>query len=283
VLRRTLLIVVGALALALITAGCRLEVAVSVVMEPDGTGTVTVVAVADAELVAQVDDLADALVFDDVVEGGWTIDGPTETGDGGLVATFTHPFSSAQELANVLNSVGPPYTDMLAGRATEGEQTANEIRGTLVLPDGFASFADADLVEAVGGGLPFADRFDATGATPQEAMSFTLAVNLPGEVITTTGVETTPNVFEWEAPLDGSSVEVVASTVQRPPEGGAWAGPLATAALVALVVWVALSTIFIVFVIIARRNKAKRRRHRRPPPARPGTQGDRSASASRRG
>jgi hypothetical protein len=268
VLRRTLLIVSGVLTLALLTAGCQLEVAVSVVMDPDGTGTVTVVAVADPELVAQVDDLADALVFDDAEEGGWTIDGPTETSDGGLVATFTHPFSSAQELANVLNSIGPPYTDMLAGRVTEGEQTANEIRGTLVLPDGFASFADADLVEAVGG-LPFADRFDATGVTPEEAMSFTLAVNLPGEVITTTGVETMPNVFEWEAPLDGSSVEVVASTVQRPPEGGAWAGPLATAALVALVVWVVLSTIFIVYVLIARRNRAKRRRRRRPPRPRP--------------
>jgi hypothetical protein len=264
VLRRTLLIVVGALALALITAGCRLEVAVSVVMDPDGTGTVTVVAVADPELVSQVDDLADALVFDDAEEGGWTVDGPTETSDGGLTATFSHPFSSAQELANVLNSIGPPYADMLTGRVTEGEQTANEIRGTLVLPDGFASFADADLVEAVGG-LPFADRFEAMGASPEESMSFALAVNLPGEVITTTGVETTPNVFEWEAPLDGSSVEVVASTVQRPPEGGAWAGPLATAALVALVVWVVLSTVFIVYVLIARRNRAKRRRRRRPP------------------
>ena len=260
---RVVILVLGALALV----SCRLDVDVSVVMEPDGTGMVTVVAEADAGLVGQVENLAAELVFDDVAEGGWTIDGPTPTDEGGLVATFTHPFQSAQELANVLNSIGPPLSDVLAGRVTEGEQTANEVRAVLVLPDGFESFADVDLIEAAGG-LPFADRFAETGATPPDAMSFTLRLALPGEVISSTGAEVQPEVFEWVAPLDGSSLEVAASTVQRPPEGGAWAGPLATASLVALAVWVVLSGAFVVFVLIARRKKAERRRRRRRPPPR---------------
>lgn len=257
VLRRVVLLLLGASVLV----GCRLDVDVSVVMEPDGTGVVTVVADADADLVGQIDDLANELVFDDVAAGGWSIDGPTPTDTGGLTATFTHAFSSDQELANVLNSIGPPLSDVLAGRVTEGDQTANEIRATLVLPNGFESFADAELLEAAGG-LPFSDRFAATGTTPAEAMSFTLRLALPGEVVSSTGVEVEPEVFEWEAPLDGSSTEVVASTVQRPPEGGAWAGPLATAALVALIVWVVLSGTFIVFVIVARRKRARERRRR---------------------
>ncbi|TVR27473.1 MAG: hypothetical protein EA389_02860 [Ilumatobacter sp.] len=264
VFSRVVILLLGALALV----SCRLDVDVSVVMEPDGTGMVTVVAEADAGLVGQVENLAAELVFDDVAEGGWTIDGPTPTDEGGLVATFTHPFQSAQELANVLNSIGPPLSDVLAGRVTEGEQTANEVRAVLVLPDGFESFADADLIEAAGG-LPFADRFAETGATPPDAMSFTLRLALPGEVISSTGAEVQPEVFEWEAPLDGSSLEVAASTVQRPPEGGAWAGPLATAALVALAVWVVLSGAFIVFVLIARRKRAEQRRRRRRPPRPP--------------
>ena len=263
VFSRVVILLLGALALV----SCRLDVDVSVVMEPDGTGMVTVVAEADAGLVGQVENLAAELVFDDVAEGGWTIDGPTPTDEGGLVATFTHPFRSAQELANVLNSIGPPLSDVLAGRVTEGEQTANEVRAVLVLPDGFESFADVDLIEAAGG-LPFADRFAETGATPPDAMSFTLRLALPGEVISSTGAEVQPEVFEWVAPLDGSSLEVAASTVQRPPEGGAWAGPLATASLVALAVWVVLSGAFVVFVLIARRKKAERRRRRRRPPPR---------------
>lgn len=267
VLQRVVLVIIGALALV----SCRLDVDVSVVVEPDGTGVVTVVAEADAALVDQVADLADVLVFDDAVEGGWTIDGPTPTDEGGLIATFTHPFSSARELANVLNSIGPPLRDVAAGRVTEGEQTTNALEGVLVLPDGFASFADAELIDAVGG-LPFADRFEATGATPEDAMSFDLRVTMPGEVISSTGREVEPQVFEWVAPLDGTLLDVAASTVQRPPEGGTWAGPLATGALVALVVWVVLSTVFIAFVVVARRNRAKQRRRRpRPPGARPGT------------
>lgn len=265
--RRILLAVVGAVAVAVLASSCRLDVEVTVELEPDGTGVVTVVADADAALVAQVDDLAAELVFDDALAGGWSVDGPTPTDDGGLVATFTHDVSSAQELANVLNSIGPPLTDAQAGRTTEGEQTTNAVRATLELPDGFASFADDDLVAAVGG-LPFADRFEATGASPDEAMSFTLRVSMPGEVISSTGVEVEPQVFEWVAPLDGTTEEVSASTVQRPPEGGAWAGPLATASFVALVVWSALAGAFIVFVLLARRKRSRRRRASPPPGAR---------------
>lgn len=262
VLRRLLLLLLGALVLA----SCRLDVTVEVIVEPDGTGTVTVVAIADEGLVGQVDGLADALVFDDVERGGWEVDGPVATDDGGLQATFSHRFSSAQELANILNSIGPPVASMQVGRTTEDEQTTNAVRGLLVLEDGFAAFTDDDLTAAVGG-LPFGDRFAATGLSPDEAMSFTLRISMPGEVISATGVEVEPQVFEWTAPLDGTQVEVAASTVQRPPEGGAWAGPLATAALVALVVWLVLSGAFIAFVLIARARRARRRRARRPPPS----------------
>lgn len=261
-LRRLLLLLLGALALA----SCRLDITVDVVIEPDGTGTVTVVAVADEGLITQIDDLADALVFDDAVRNGWRVDGPSPTEGGGLQATLTQGFSSAQELANLLNSIGPPLASMQVGRTTEEEQTTNAVRGVLVLVDGFEAFSDEDLTAAVGG-LPFGDRFAATGADPSEAMSFTLRIAMPGEVISATGVEIEPQVFEWVAPLDGSQVEVAASTVQRPPEGGAWAGPLATASLVALIVWLVLSVSFITFVLIARSRRARRRRGRRPPGA----------------
>lgn len=258
-LRRLALLLLGLLMLA----GCRLDVTVSVDVEPDGTGVVTLDAVADAELVGQVPGLVDDLRLDDAVANGWVVDGPRETDDGGLALTLTHPVSSAEELANVLNSIGPPLTQMEAARTTVDEQTTNAINGRLVLADGYASFADADLLQAVGG-LPFGDSIAASGLAPNEAMSFTFRVALPGELISAeTGTEAGDGVIEWQAPLDAQPIDLYVATVQRPaPAGATWAGPLATVALVLLVVWVVVAAVFITFVAIARRRKQRRREQR---------------------
>lgn len=231
-------------------------------MAPDGTGTVAVVAVADAELMAEVPDLADDLRLDDAVAAGWTVEGPTATDGGGLSVRLTHDFHSAEELANVLNSIGPPLTEMAAARTTQDDVTTNAISGTLVLADGYASFSDTDLTEAVGG-LPFGDRIEASGVAPQDALSFTLRASLPGELVSAeTGVER-DGAIEWVAPLDGSQVNVLVQTVQRPASGGSWAGPVSKVALVLLIVWLVLATAFIVFVAVARRRRSRRRALRR--------------------
>lgn len=254
--RRLLLVIVSLLALS----ACRLDVTVDVVMEPDGTGVVTLDATADAELMAQVPGLIDDLRLDDAIENGWVVDGPTEAADGSATIVLTHDFTSHEELANVLQSIGPPLTDMRAARTPADDQTTNAIDGDLQLPNGFESFADADLLAAVGG-LPFADEFAASAISPTDAMSFVFRVSLPGELISAeTGTEVDGGVIEWTAPLDGTSVNVYTATVQRPAsESGAWAGPVSTVALIALVVWVVLSVAFIAFVAIARSNKRRKR------------------------
>lgn len=256
--RRLALVLVSLLALT----ACRLDVTVDVVMEPDGTGVVTVDATADPELMAQVPGLVDDLRLDDAIANGWGVDGPTEAADGSVSITLTHDFSSHLELANVLESIGPPLTSMQAARTPADDQTTNAIDGDLHLPNGFESFADADLIEAVGG-LPFAEEFAASGTPPSDAMSFVFRVSLPGELISAeTGTEVDDGVIEWTAPLDGSSVNLYTATVQRPAsEGGAWAGPLSTVALTALIVWVVFAAAFIAFVAIARGNKRRRREH----------------------
>jgi len=258
VTRRLALVLVSLLALT----ACRLDVTVDVVMEPDGSGVVTVDATADAELMAQVPGLVDDLRLDDAIANGWDVDGPTEAADGSVSITLTHDFTSHLELANVLASIGPPLTSMQAARTTADEQTTNAIEGDLQLPNGFESFADADLIEAVGG-LPFAEEFAASGQSPSDAMSFVFRVSLPGELISAeTGTEVDDGVIEWTAPLDGTSVNLYTATVQRPAsEGVAWAGPLSTAALVALIVWVVLAAAFVGFVAIARNNRRRKREH----------------------
>ena len=137
------------------------------------------------------------------------------------------------------------------------------LSGQLTLPAGFDSFADSDLLAAVGG-TPYADDLAAAGATPAGSMSVALRADLPGEVEETTGTDdgSDDEALVWEAPLDGTSAAVTARTVQRPADGGGWAAALSTIALVLLVLWVAAAAAFIVSVARARSRRAKARRRR---------------------
>ncbi len=177
VVRRVLAACVCVIALA----GCRLDVAVDMTVEPDGTGTISILATADPELVAAVPTIADDLATDDVVAAGWVVDGPSPTPDGGLTITFTHGFFSDEEATNLLNSLGPPFNEMSMVRNSSGENTTTRFTGLLGLPDGFASFADDDLVAAVGS-VPFADQIAASGATPASSMGVTMRAALPGNL-----------------------------------------------------------------------------------------------------
>ncbi|MGB1724331.1 MAG: hypothetical protein ACPHJ1_08725, partial [Ilumatobacteraceae bacterium] len=101
-------------------------------------------------------------------------------------------------------------------------------------------------------GTPLADR-----------LTFTLTVLLPGEITAHDGDEITTESgaqgLRWSAPLDGSTATVSATSLQSTATGGSWAEPIATAARIALVVWVAISGSFILWVIMARRRRARRR------------------------
>ena len=257
---------IAALFAALVTvsllSACQVDVTTDVVMEPDGTGLITVVVEADAEVVAAAPTLAQDLVLDDIVEAGWSIDGPNDTEEGGLALRMSHPFGSSTEATNLLRSLGPPFSDMSLTRDTEGDVTTNSLTGRLVL-GGFGSFADEDLVAAVGG-EPFADRIAASGATPADSFSATLRAALPGVVgdDTTNAEVNEGEVLVWTLPTDGSPQVVQAATTQRPGEGQPWARPLSIVALIALIAWVSFMTLFVGYVAIARFRRARAYKHR---------------------
>ncbi len=203
-LRRLALLLAGLFVLA----GCQLDVVAEVVVDPDGTGMVFVTAEADAELVAEVPTLVDELDLDDVAAAGWVIDGPNPTPTGGLVLTLTHDFEGKDEATNLLRSLGPPFNDPVIGRGQDGDSATNTARTNLGLPDGFATFADDDLVSAVGD-IPFASRFEAAGANPVNSLNATLILTLPGELV---DAETNAEVLDdgrlqWTIPMDGTILE----------------------------------------------------------------------------
>lgn len=261
VVRRVLALCVCVVALA----SCRVDVGVDMNVEPDGTGTIAVQLVADAELIAEIPTIADELATDDIVAAGWTVDGPTATPDGGLTIGFSHDFSSDEEATNLLNSIGPPFTQMSMVRNTSGDDTTTRLSGLLGLPNGFEAFADEDLIAAVGS-LPFADQLEAAGATPATSMSATLRVALPGEIDPdqTNGTELDDGRLEWVVPLDGTILDWRALSVQSPGDDRWWARPLSIVALVALIAWVVFMTLFIGYVAFARWQRSRRRRRRSP-------------------
>lgn len=258
--------IVALVACALALASCQVDLNVETVIEPDGTGTVSMVATADAEVVAAVPTLADELVLDDAVAAGWVVDGPTPTDGGGLTVTMSHDFVSSQEATNLLNSIGPPFAQMVVARTTANEETTTRLEGLLGLPDGFASFADDDLVAAVGT-MPFAEEIAAAGVTPETAMSAVFRLQLPGEVVAestnTTSVD--GDVLEWTVPMDGEILNLRAESLQAPGDDRWWARPLSIAALVALIAWVGFMVFFIGYVAFARWRKARQYK-RRPRP-----------------
>ena len=160
-LRRLLALV----AFAVVVAGCRVDVGVELVIGADGTGELSVTATADAEVVERAPGLAEDLRLDDATAAGWSVDGPTATDDGGLSVTLRHPVTSAAEATNLLASLGPPFTDVRVERTTVGDETTVTLSGQLNLANGFASFADSELLAAAGG-EPFADELD--GLSPAE-------------------------------------------------------------------------------------------------------------------
>lgn len=256
-------------ACALVLVSCQVDVAVDVSMADDGTGTVTVTATADAEVIRVVPSLAEELVLDDVIAAGWEVQGPTATPEGGLTVIISHSFSSAQDATNLLNSIGPPFNEMTVTRSTVNNDTTTTMHGLLGLPQGFESFADDDLVAAVGS-LPFAEEIEASGATPETSMSVRLRASLPGEIVSeeTNGTTLDGGAIEWVVPLDSSIQEMRAQSLQAPADNAWWARPLATGALVALIAWVAFMFFFIGYVAWARSRRARGYRHRPRPPHR---------------
>lgn len=244
----------------LVLTGCRLDVDVGMTMQADGSGELVVTATVDADVVAQASDLADVLLLPDAQEAGWVVEGPAPTDDGGMSVTVRHAFTSALEATNLLRSIGPPLNvDILVTRTATEDEITVAVAGTASLAGGsFDAFADGALVQAIGG-VPFAEQLATSGAAPPRAMSVDLTMHLPGSIEQTTGRRQGGTV-SWLLPLDGSSTDLTTRAVLRAGGGRGWARPVATGALVLLVLWLLAAAAFIVRVVQVRRRRARRAR-----------------------
>ena len=244
----------------LLLAGCRLDVAVDTTVNADGTGAVIVTGTVDKDVVDRVPGLAGSLVLEDATAAGWTVEGPAATEAGGLIVSLRHSFTTVQEAANLLNSLGPPFGNLVFERTATTDEVTVAMSGSLSLPGGtWDAFGDQALLTAAGG-TPFGAQLSEAGANPAESMSVELAVGLPGDVVETSG-ERRDGAVMWSAPLDGSVAEVTARSVLSAGGGGGWSGPVGTTALVLLVGWLVVGFVITVLVVRARSRRRNRRRY----------------------
>lgn len=256
-LRRSLFFIASLFALV----ACRVDVAVHVAMDDDGSGEVTLIATADADVVAAAPGLADDLRFDDLVNSGWTIDGPQPTDEGGLTVTLLHPFSSPEQasaLVASLNGIDGPFKEVTFARVA-GETTLTfTLDGAGRVDSGLAAFADPDLLASVGA-TPYADEVAAANLSPSQAVVVTFSASLPGSIDSTTS--TAAEGLSWTVPLDGTSVDLASTTTRSFDRGGIWS-VVSLIALALLIVWAVVAAVLIAYVVYARQ---QRRRRRGPP------------------
>ena len=223
------------LAVCLLALGaCQLEVEVDLRLNADGTGEVVVAAAVDADVVDQLPGLEGSLRLDDAAAAGWIVDGPAPTESGGLAVTLRHPVATPAEAATLVNNLGPPFEGVTVEQVATDDDVTTSLTGSMVLANGFDTFADDNLLAATGA-TPFRAQLDAVGATPPDNMSVELTFHVPGRI--DSNGDATEGGVRWTAPLDGSSRDLSATAVLGDTSGSSWAGPVATAALVLLGLW----------------------------------------------
>lgn len=180
-------LVVGlVLALALLAAGCRLEVDVATKVNDDGSGTVTVAVGLDDGALERIGDVRTQLRVDDLTQTGWVVSGPTKEGDGLSWMRATKSFADAAGATAALGEITGPngaFRDFVVTRDSGIMGTFYSYEGTIDLTGGPATFSDPDLAKALGGdpfGGTLAAIEQAEGRRVGEMVGVTYSVELPG-------------------------------------------------------------------------------------------------------
>jgi hypothetical protein len=246
--------------LALLAAGCRLDVGVAVTMQPDGSGTVTVTATADPELVAAAPSALADLRLDDVKQAGWSVSEPAKGADGSLALTLTKPFTSPAEANTILaelNGPNGPLHDLTVALDRSFATVSSGLTGSVQLSGGLDAFSDAALAQALGS-APLANVV----TTPvDQAVALTVTARFPGQVTTANGeVATDRASVTWRPPLSDGTSTALEARFEQVDEGAKSArrtSRLAWGALAGYVV-VLIAVVLLVTILLRRRRRAPR-------------------------
>ncbi len=229
-MRRLRLAVLIAFTLA-VCAGCRVDTEVAVTVEPDGGGTVVVTVTLDREAAAEVPDLDQSLLVDDLEATGWTVRGPEPQPGGGARVVASRRFANPDQLDDVVGQLtvdGGPIRDFQLTRDHSFGATHYRLEGTVDLSGGLDAFGDEALRDTLGGqmlGRSPEELAAELGVPPEEAFRFRVRVRLPGSV--EHNGDGGDGAAVWSPELGAEPLTVEASSTRRQPE--AWLFAVASA------------------------------------------------------
>ena len=235
---RRLVSVVATVTLAgALLASCNVDGTVSLSVRPDGSGEVSVTITADRAVVEAAPELTGDLRTDDLVEAGWTVEGPEADDAGGLTVVlrrrFDTPADATAVLAGINGDKGPLRAVTLA-RSGKDTNSTWTLSGALVVNGGLEAFVDNQTLELLGA-APYAGDVRAAGLDLGAAVTLRFVADIPGEVESTTAPQGGGGL-EWRIPMDGSVTDV--ATVSKNLDVGATIAGVARPILLALlVIW----------------------------------------------
>nr|NIT98129.1 hypothetical protein [Actinomycetota bacterium]NIU21757.1 hypothetical protein [Actinomycetota bacterium]NIV58288.1 hypothetical protein [Actinomycetota bacterium]NIX53106.1 hypothetical protein [Actinomycetota bacterium] len=253
---------------ALLAASCRVEATVEVEVDAQGSGTVVVTVVADADAVARIPDAPDGLRFDDLLEAGWSVEGPNVGSSGALTLTATKGFADAAALPGVLAEIagdGVIFRDIELTKEHSFDwiglawaSTDYALTGTIDPDFDITAFGDQFLPENIPelGQEPAVIESEFPG-TFEEALGLTFRVQLEGDQRTETG-DLDDGALTWTAQYGDAAIQLDASSSVQDVLPRVWAIVAILAFL--LLMLILLSRLASYGLAILRTPKGRRRR-----------------------
>jgi len=231
--------------IALFFAGCNAIVAVDVAVVDDGSGTVTITTEFDAAAVEAVPELADGLRLNDLAAADWEIEGPIQTGEGGVRVVAVKPFETLEQLPDVLDEIAGPsagvFSDFEIVRERTFARTTYSLSGRIDPTINLNQLSDAELQGLLGAplGRPLAEIEAVAGKSLNETMQMMFSVTLPDTVESSTG-SSSGNTATWllgpNDPLP-TDISVMSSVEDRTPRIWAAVSLVALALLLTLLIF----------------------------------------------
>lgn len=216
-MRRIRLLLLGVV--VLLASACQVNTTVDIHVESDGSGTVTVEVVADAEAVALLADAPDRLMFDDLADAGWTLEGPELAVSGALSFTaakrFEHPDDLSAVLSELIGDVDFVELELVTTHAFDRiglapAKTRYEVTGTVDPDPDLSGFVD-DFLPV---GLDLDNRTEIAEEKNDDS-EITIMIRLPGSESTENGeVRGEAVVFTTVYGADGLLAVDASSTVE---------------------------------------------------------------------
>lgn len=274
--------------LAVFLTACRLDASVEVRVDEVGTGWVTLALVADAEAVARAPDLVSGMRLDDVRKAGWTVDGPTPRGDGGVEVRASKRFESASQLPQLLDEIAGPgviFFDVQLDRSRSFDRTNYDFAVSIDPTPPLEAFSDDAVAALLDGnhfGRPIEDLLAASGPVG-DVLGLAFALTLPepdddlsasagtwddkilvddaGELAFAPDVD--DSTATWRFSYGDQPVRVGASTVLKDGAPSMWMNIARAAAAAAALVLLVVIVVWVVNLVRTPRGRGRRAVRRR--------------------